>query len=280
MGKKAKLDQQDGQEAYETFKYPEIEETGSEFSEMQRKSSLATDIDDEAEKMKVEEEQKEILDLREVIKNAAKENAEELTQNIQKMLTIAKDVMEKNNTELTNKSVEALKEEMLGCFRDITEPINQVNTTLVNENKQEEMQALREEMIENIAGLELFMKETSKRIDSMENKTKDLIKNIVEKIIGIEISQQSEKIIMTNISLLFEQYRDAQEVQIFLNKRDYQIIKERVELYIEQREMEVEKIAFKQSDSVKEGSFLILTDKGNFDNNIEERMKLIIESIL
>jgi len=281
MQKKEKDKIETEQKEYKPFNYPEIEDSGKEYGELIRENSLATDSDEiDMGQQKEEEEQKEILDLREVIKNAARDNAVELTETIQKMLSTAKDVMEKNNQALTDKSIDGLKELMLKGFEDIGTPINQVNDFIINEEKQKEMEELREQMVENIAKIDMVLKDQRERVDTLEDKTKGLIKNIVEKIIGIEISEQSEKIIMTNIALLFGEYRDAQEVKIFLNKRDFQVIKERVQVYLDLKEMVITNLIFQQDENIKAGSFLIITDKGNFDNNIEDRMNLIINSIL
>lgn len=177
-------------------------------------------------------------------------------------------------------SIEKLGEEVLPGLKGMLESIEKIDGFLIAKDEKNEIERLQDQMVENIHKMESVLKIQSERVDRLEERTKDLVKNIVQKIVGIEVSTQSDKIILANMTLLFEEYREAQKIEIFFSKQDFPTMKEKLTSFFQLKEMDLENITFKESPNVMRGSFLILTDKGNFDSSIEDKMKLIIESIL
>ena len=94
---------------------------------------------------------------------------------------------------------------------------------------------------------------------------------IAQKIINIEVGENSAKIAKQTISHLLEKIKTASKVQIHLNPKDYAILKSQLNLeaFIE----------LHQDPNVVAGGVVIASDLGNFDGNIEAKVASMLESL-
>lgn len=105
----------------------------------------------------------------------------------------------------------------------------------------------------------------------MESKLLKTSISIAQKIISIEVGENSAKIAKQTISHLLDKIKTASKVQIHLNPKDYQILKDQLALepYIELRE----------DANVAAGGVVIASDLGNFDGNIEAKVASMLETL-
>lgn len=94
---------------------------------------------------------------------------------------------------------------------------------------------------------------------------------IAQKIINIEVGENSAKIAKQTIIHLLDKIKTASKVQIHLNPKDYEILKNQLNLepFIE----------LHQDPNVTAGGVVIASDLGNFDGNIESKVSSMLETL-
>jgi len=105
----------------------------------------------------------------------------------------------------------------------------------------------------------------------LESKILKTSMNIAQKIINIELSEQSEMVAMQTINDILSKIKTASTVTIHLNPKDYLLLKDELNLdsYIKLQE----------DPNVTAGGVVIASDLGNFDGNIESKVQRILESL-
>ncbi len=105
----------------------------------------------------------------------------------------------------------------------------------------------------------------------MESKLLKTSISIAQKIISIEVGENSAKIAKQTISHLLSKIKTASRIQIHLNPKDYEVLKNELNLeaFIE----------LHQDTNVARGGVVIASDLGNFDGNIESKVASMLESL-
>ena len=105
----------------------------------------------------------------------------------------------------------------------------------------------------------------------METKLLKTSISIAQKIISIEVGENSSKIAKQTINHLLDKIKTASKVQIHLNPKDYEILKGQLDLehFIE----------LKSDANVTAGGVVIASDLGNFDGNIESKVSTMLDSL-
>ena len=95
--------------------------------------------------------------------------------------------------------------------------------------------------------------------------------SIAQKIISIEVGENSANMAKQTITHLLEKIKTASKVQIHLNPKDYEVLKDQLNL---------EKfIELRQDANVSAGGVVIASDLGNFDGNIEAKVASMLETL-
>ncbi|MCT7615477.1 FliH/SctL family protein [Aliarcobacter butzleri] len=105
----------------------------------------------------------------------------------------------------------------------------------------------------------------------METKLLKTSISIAQKIINIEVGENSSKIAKQTINQLLEKVKSASKVKIHLNPKDYHILK--AELSLEPF------IELCEDPNVIAGGVVIASDLGNFDGNVEAKVTSMLESL-
>ncbi len=95
--------------------------------------------------------------------------------------------------------------------------------------------------------------------------------SIAQKIINIEVGENSSKIAKQTITQLLDKLKSASKVKIHLNPKDYYILK--AELTLEPF------IELCEDSNVVAGGVVIASDLGNFDGSIEAKVTSMLESL-
>ena len=105
----------------------------------------------------------------------------------------------------------------------------------------------------------------------METKLLKTSISIAQKIISIEVGENSSKIAKQTISHVLDKIKTASKVQIHLNPKDYEVLKGQLNLesFIE----------LKSDANVTAGGVVIASDLGNFDGNIESKVSSMLDSL-
>lgn len=95
--------------------------------------------------------------------------------------------------------------------------------------------------------------------------------SIAQKIINIEVGENSSKIAKQTINQLLLKLKNATKVKIHLNPKDYYVLKQELELepFIE---------LFEDANVVA-GGVVIASNLGNFDGSIEAKVSSMLESL-
>ena len=103
------------------------------------------------------------------------------------------------------------------------------------------------------------------------NITNIIIDQNNEKIISIEVGENSSKIAKQTITHLLDKIKTASKIQIHLNPKDYEILKGQLNLepFIE----------LKSDANVTAGGVVIASDLGNFDGNIDSKVSSMLDSL-
>ncbi|RZV16737.1 FliH/SctL family protein [Aliarcobacter butzleri] len=105
----------------------------------------------------------------------------------------------------------------------------------------------------------------------METKLLKTSISIAQKIINIEVGENSSKIAKQTINQLLDKVKSASKVKIHLNPKDYHIL--RAELSLEPF------IELCEDPNVIAGGVVIASDLGNFDGSVEAKVTSMLESL-
>ncbi|MCT7648450.1 FliH/SctL family protein [Aliarcobacter butzleri] len=105
----------------------------------------------------------------------------------------------------------------------------------------------------------------------METKLLKTSISIAQKIINIEVGENSSKIAKQAINQLLDKVKSASKVKIHLNPKDYHILK--AELSLEPF------IELCEDPNVIAGGVVIASDLGNFDGSVEAKVTSMLESL-
>lgn len=151
-------------------------------------------------------------------------------------------------------------------IEQISQSILGIESDIIAKNKE-----LDEQVIKAIKDLKQYANFFEQASFQLENKMIKTSIAIAQKIINIEISENSSKIAKQTISQLLEKIKGATKVRIHLNPKDYIILKKELELesYIE----------LVEDVNVVVGGVVIASNLGNFDGNIEAKISSMLESL-
>ncbi|WP_072682168.1 FliH/SctL family protein [Arcobacter sp. LA11] len=105
----------------------------------------------------------------------------------------------------------------------------------------------------------------------MESKLLKTSISIAQKIISIEVGENSSMIAKQTITHLLDKIKSASRVKIHLNPKDYEILRNDLNL-----ENFIELV---EDPNVTAGGVVIASDLGNFDGNIEAKVNSMLESL-
>ncbi|UTJ05985.1 FliH/SctL family protein [Arcobacter roscoffensis] len=161
---------------------------------------------------------------------------------------------------------------VLSEVRNLAAQINQISQKVNSiENGGVQGRDIDTQVVQAIKDLKHYAAFFEQATFQMESKLLKTSISIAQKIISIEVGENSAKIAKQTISHLLDKIKTASKVQIHLNPKDYQLLKDQLALepYIELRE----------DANVAAGGVVIASDLGNFDGNIEAKVASMLETL-
>ena len=177
-----------------------------------------------------------------------------------------------SKTTLDDREINGRIDPVLIEVRNLTAKLNEISQKVANiESDGIKGKDIDAQVIQAIRDLKHYAAFFEQATFQMETKLLKTSISIAQKIISIEVGENSSKIAKQTINHLLDKIKTASKVQIHLNPKDYEILKDQLKLepFIE----------LKQDANVTAGGVVIASDLGNFDGNIESKVSSMLDSL-
>ena len=173
---------------------------------------------------------------------------------------------------LNDKEINGNTDPVLNEVRSLSSQINIISEKItLLENNGMTGRELDSQVVQAIKDLKHYANFFEQATFQMESKLLKTSISIAQKIISIEVGENSALIAKQTISHLLEKIKNASKVKIHLNPKDYEIL--RHDLNLENF------IELAEDSNVTAGGVVIASDLGNFDGNIEAKVNSMLESL-
>lgn len=157
-------------------------------------------------------------------------------------------------------------DKMIKKIEEVSQKVTSIEQDAIVKGKDLDTQVVK--AIKDLKQYATFFEQASFQL---ENKLLKTSIAIAQKIINIEVGENSSKIAKQTISQLLLKLKNASKVKIHLNPKDYYILK---------KELELEPfIELFEDANVVAGGVVIASDLGNFDGSIEAKVSSMLESL-
>ena len=175
---------------------------------------------------------------------------------------------DKTVIEETKESMQTILQEIQNLHNSIAQ-INHKVTTIEQEGvKGRDLDQQIIQAMKDLKNYSAFFEQATFQIESKVLKTAI---SIAQKIINIEVSQNSAAIAHETIKNLMERIKTASKVTIHLNPKDYVMLKDQLNFG--------DFVSLQEDQNVTQGGVVIASDMGNFDGNIDVKVKTMLESL-
>ncbi|MBP9615495.1 MAG: flagellar assembly protein FliH [Aliarcobacter sp.] len=177
-----------------------------------------------------------------------------------------------SSTVLNDREINGRSDPLLMEIRNLSTKINEISEKVTSiENDGIKGKDIDAQVVQAIRDLKHYAAFFEQATFQMETKLLKTSISIAQKIISIEVGENSSKIAKQTITHLLDKIKTASKVQIHLNPKDYEILKGQLNLeaFIE----------LHQDSNVTAGGVVIASDLGNFDGNIESKVSSMLESL-
>jgi len=177
-----------------------------------------------------------------------------------------------NQAVLNDREINGNSDPVLGEIRTLSSQIDQIGQKLaLLENNGMTGREIDAQVVQAIKDLKHYANFFEQATFQMESKLLKTSISIAQKIISIEVGENSSLIAKQTISHLLDKIKSASRVKIHLNPKDYEILKNDLNL-----ENFIELV---EDANVTAGGVVIASDLGNFDGNIEAKVSSMLESL-
>jgi len=158
-------------------------------------------------------------------------------------------------------------------FEKLTQKLEDVSqkVTVFEQDAIEKGRTLDEQVVKAIKDLKQYATFFEQATLQLESKLLKTSISIAQKIINIEVGENSTKIAKQTINQLLLKLKSASKVKIHLNPKDYHILKKDLEL-----EPFVELL---EDANVVAGGVVIASDLGNYDGSVEAKVTSMLEAL-
>jgi flagellar assembly protein FliH len=177
-----------------------------------------------------------------------------------------------SNTVLDDREINGRVDPVLIEVRNLQNQIAEISKRVINiENDGVKGRDIDAQVVQAIKDLKQYAAFFEQATFQMESKIFKTSIALAQKIIAIEVGENSAKIAKETIKYLLEKIKTASRVQIHLNPKDYEILK--AELNLEPF------IELQKDPNVIAGGVVISSDLGNFDGSVESKVASMLETL-
>ncbi len=177
-----------------------------------------------------------------------------------------------SNAILDDREINGRVDPVLLEVRNLNAKLNEISQKVANIEsdgiKGKDVDAQVVQAIKDLKNYAAFFEQATFQMETKLLKTSI---SIAQKIISIEVGENSSKIAKQTITHLLDKIKTASKVQIHLNPKDYEILKS--QLVLEPF------IDLKSDANVTAGGVVVASDLGNFDGNIESKVSSMLDSL-
>ncbi len=185
---------------------------------------------------------------------------------------VENNIVTNSNVVLDDRQINGRVDPVIGEIEKITAKLNEISQKIINiETNGVTGRDVDAQVIQAIRDLKHYAAFFEQATFQMETKLLKTSISIAQKIISIEVGENSAKIAKQTISHVLEKIKTASKIQIHLNPKDYEVLKGQLNLesFIE----------LKSDANVAAGGVVIASDLGNFDGNIESKVASMLDSL-
>ena len=157
-------------------------------------------------------------------------------------------------------------EKMIKKIEEVSQKVTTIEQDAIIKGKDFDTQVIK--AIKDLKQCATFFEQAAFGFESKLLKTSI---SIAQKIINIEVGENSSKIAKQTINQLLLKLKNATKVKIHLNPKDYYVLKQELEL-----EPIIELL---EDPNVVAGGVVIASNIGNFDGSIEAKVSSMLESL-
>lgn len=176
------------------------------------------------------------------------------------------------NVILDSTGMNGKTEIILDEIKNLTMKLNDISQKVTNiETNGIKPKDVDAQVIQAIKDLKHYAAFFEQATFQMETKLLKTSISIAQKIINIEVGENSSNIAKQTITHLLDKIKTASKVRIHLNPKDYEVLKSQLSLepFIE----------LFQDPNVVAGGVVIASDLGNFDGSIEAKVATMLETL-
>ena len=173
---------------------------------------------------------------------------------------------------LNNKSINGNIDPVLIEIQKLTQSIAAIGQKVISiENDGVKGRDLDKQLIDALKDLKHYSSFFEQATFQMETKLLKTSLSIAQKIIGIEVGENSAAIAKETINGMMDKIKTSSKVMIHLNPKDYIVLKE--QLIFDSF------VSLQEDPNVTAGGVVIASDLGNFDGNIDSKLQSMLESL-
>jgi len=177
-----------------------------------------------------------------------------------------------SNAILDDREINGKVDPLLNEVRNLSTQLSELTKKVTNiENDGISGKDVDAQVVQAIKDLKHYATFFEQATFQMEAKLLKTSISIAQKIISIEVGENSANIAKQTITHLLAKIKTASKVQIHLNPKDYEILKDQLNLD--------NSIELRQDANVSAGGVVIASDLGNFDGNIESKVASMLETL-
>ena len=186
--------------------------------------------------------------------------------------SVETNLVSNSNAVLNDRDINGKVDPVLVEIRNLQQQISQISQKVINiENDGIKGRDIDAQVVQAIKDLKQYAAFFEQATFQMETKLLKTSFALAQKIISIEVGENSAKIAKQTIGFLLEKIKTASKVQIHLNPKDYVILK---------NDLNLEPFIELQKDpNVIAGGVVIASDLGNFDGSIESKLASMLETL-
>ncbi|ELP9120425.1 flagellar assembly protein FliH [Campylobacter lari] len=134
-------------------------------------------------------------------------------------------------------------------------------------NFESELEALKEKYLKSVEKLENTVQNLNEFLSKNEKELADTAVIIAKEVIAKELEENSSLIALNLAKELMNELKNATKIELKLSPDDFEYVKTHLQ--------EQNNIKFSLDDAINKGSILILSDAGNIESNLNNRLQKI-----
>ena len=128
-----------------------------------------------------------------------------------------------------------------------------------------EIESLKKQYANSISKLDEITGSCKNYIDNLKSELSDVSLEIAKEVIAKEVSQNSKEIALALAKKLLEDVKDANTIEIKVNPKDFEYLKENFS--------DMQNISISSDEAINEGGVILISNIGNIDGDIKTRIE-------